>query len=90
MASSELIDEAMAHPFYSPDEKVIFEQQEPKRDAIPIPRQSTRRDHPPNAMDRKTCRASSVKEAGSKNRNAKRRSSIAVSAIFWALTAAIS
>ena len=81
MASTELIDEAVAHPFYSSDEKVIIEQQGSKREAPSIPHQSTRREHAPaNTMNRKACRASPIKEAGSKNRNAKRRSSIAVSA----------
>lgn len=79
MASFEQIDETMAHPLYSPNGKDTLEQ-EPRGKSLSIPHQSTRREYLTSGMDRKACRRTSPgKDPGSKSRNAKRRSSIAVS-----------
>lgn len=79
MASFEQIDETIAHPLYSPDEKGTLEQ-EPREESLSMPYQSTRRECSSNGMNRKACRRTSPgKVPRSKSRNAKRRSSMAVS-----------
>lgn len=79
MTSFERIDETMAHPLYTPNEKGTLEQ-DPRGECVSIPLQSTHSECSPNGMNRKACRrASPGKDHSSKNRNAKRRSSIAVS-----------
>lgn len=79
MTSFERIDETMAHPLYTPNEKGTLEQ-DPRGECFSIPLQSTHSECSPNGMNRKACRrASPGKDHSSKNRNAKRRSSIAVS-----------
>lgn len=79
MASFERIDEPMAHVLYPPDEKLTFEQ-DPRGESLSMPHESTSIECSPNGMNRKACRRTSPgKDPGSKNRNAKRRSSIAVS-----------